>query len=43
VRVVGAQRAVYHRYMEPLASRIRPRTLDEFVGQEHLTIVLMII
>jgi putative ATPase len=22
--------------MEPLASRIRPRTLDEFVGQEHL-------
>ncbi len=23
--------------MEPLASRIRPRTLDEFVGQEHLT------
>src|SRR3989338_4327255 len=23
--------------MEPLASRIRPTTLDEFVGQEHLT------
>ncbi len=23
--------------MEPLASRIRPQTLDEFVGQEHLT------
>lgn len=23
--------------MEPLASRIRPETLDEFVGQEHLT------
>lgn len=23
--------------MEPLASRIRPKTLDEFVGQEHLT------
>src|SRR6476659_8731654 len=22
--------------MEPLASRIRPRTLDEFVGQNHL-------
>lgn len=22
--------------MEPLASRLRPRTLDEFVGQEHL-------
>ena len=22
--------------MEPLASRIRPRALDEFVGQEHL-------
>jgi len=22
--------------MEPLASRIRPRTLDEFVGQQHL-------
>ncbi|MBI4094154.1 replication-associated recombination protein A [Candidatus Kaiserbacteria bacterium] len=22
--------------MEPLASRIRPKTLDEFVGQEHL-------
>ncbi|MEK7093084.1 MAG: AAA family ATPase, partial [Patescibacteria group bacterium] len=23
--------------MEPLASRIRPKTLSEFVGQEHLT------
>ncbi len=23
--------------MEPLASRIRPKTLEEFVGQEHLT------
>lgn len=23
--------------MEPLASRIRPQTLDDFVGQEHLT------
>lgn len=23
--------------MEPLASRIRPKTLDDFVGQEHLT------
>ena len=23
--------------MEPLASKIRPKTLDEFVGQEHLT------
>src|SRR3989344_1844328 len=23
--------------MEPLASKIRPRSLDEFVGQEHLT------
>src|SRR3989338_4215406 len=23
--------------MEPLASRIRPKNLDEFVGQEHLT------
>ncbi|MCO5333293.1 MAG: AAA family ATPase [Pyrinomonadaceae bacterium] len=22
--------------MEPLASRIRPRSLDEYVGQEHL-------
>ena len=22
---------------EPLAERMRPRTLDEFVGQEHLT------
>ena len=22
--------------MEPLASRIRPKSLDEFVGQEHL-------
>src|SRR5437868_10967917 len=22
--------------MEPLASRLRPKTLDEFVGQEHL-------
>ncbi len=23
-------------FMEPLASRIRPRTLNEFIGQEHL-------
>ena len=23
--------------MEPLASRIRPKNLDEFVGQDHLT------
>ncbi len=23
--------------MEPLASQIRPKTLDEFVGQEHIT------
>ncbi|MEK7500947.1 MAG: AAA family ATPase, partial [Patescibacteria group bacterium] len=23
--------------MEPLASRIRPKTLREFIGQEHLT------
>ncbi|MDD3156127.1 MAG: hypothetical protein PHP14_01595 [Candidatus Pacebacteria bacterium] len=22
--------------MEPLASKIRPKNLDEFVGQEHL-------
>lgn len=26
----------YNRYVEPLASKIRPKTLDEFVGQEHL-------
>ncbi len=26
----------YHRRMEPLASRIRPHTLDKVVGQEHL-------
>ncbi len=26
----------YNRTMEPLASKIRPKTLDEFVGQEHL-------
>lgn len=26
----------YNRAMEPLASKIRPKTLDEFVGQEHL-------
>ncbi len=26
----------YNGRMEPLASRIRPETLDEFVGQEHL-------
>jgi len=25
-----------HTFMEPLASRIRPRDLDEFVGQKHL-------
>lgn len=24
--------------MEPLASRIRPRTLDEFIGQQHLVV-----
>ena len=27
----------YTGIMEPLASKIRPKTLDEFVGQEHLT------
>ena len=27
----------YSEPMEPLASKIRPKTLDEFVGQEHLT------
>ncbi|KKW24003.1 MAG: AAA ATPase central domain protein [Candidatus Kaiserbacteria bacterium GW2011_GWB1_52_6] len=27
----------YTARMEPLASQIRPKTLDEFVGQEHLT------
>lgn len=26
----------YNYYMEPLASRLRPDTLDDFVGQEHL-------
>jgi putative ATPase len=26
----------YYQNMEPLASKIRPRNLDEFVGQEHL-------
>jgi putative ATPase len=29
------QRATNRREAEPLASRMRPRTLDEFVGQEH--------
>jgi putative ATPase len=29
------QRAANRRRAEPLASRMRPRTLDEFVGQEH--------
>ncbi len=28
---------LYTATMEPLASQIRPRTLSEFVGQEHLT------
>lgn len=34
VRRVGE---AYTEIMEPLASRIRPKTLEEFVGQEHLT------
>lgn len=29
------QRREAHRKVEPLAVRMRPRTLDEFVGQEH--------
>src|SRR5213595_3553383 len=29
------QRAANRRRAEPLASRMRPRSLDEFVGQEH--------
>ena len=29
------QRAANRRRAEPLAARMRPRTLDEFVGQEH--------
>lgn len=28
--------AVHLSHMEPLASKIRPKTLEEFVGQEHL-------
>ena len=32
-----ANREAYDRSMEPLASQIRPKTLNEFVGQEHLT------
>jgi putative ATPase len=31
----AAQEAENRRRAEPLASRMRPRTLDEFVGQEH--------
>lgn len=30
------QRAAERRRAEPLAARMRPRTLDEFVGQEHI-------
>ena len=29
------QRAEAHRRVQPLAVRLRPRSLDEFVGQEH--------
>src|SRR5580765_4622386 len=29
------QRVANRRRAEPLAARMRPRTLDEFVGQEH--------
>lgn len=32
----GKYRSAYTAYMEPLASSIRPNTLAEFVGQEHL-------
>ncbi len=31
----AAQEAENRRRVEPLASRMRPRTLDEFVGQQH--------
>ncbi len=34
---VDKRREAYTCPMEPLASKIRPKTLDEFVGQEHLT------
>lgn len=35
-RVSRNQSSAYTANMEPLASRIRPQTLHEFVGQEHL-------
>src|SRR5205085_10409419 len=31
----AAERAANARGAQPLAARMRPRTLDEFVGQEH--------
>src|SRR3989338_1978577 len=34
---VCKMKEAYTGNMEPLASKIRPKTLDEFVGQEHLT------
>ncbi|HUU61004.1 MAG TPA: AAA family ATPase, partial [Acidimicrobiia bacterium] len=32
----GEQRAAHRRSAEPLAARMRPRSLDEVVGQQHL-------
>lgn len=32
----GEQRAAYRESAEPLAARMRPRTLEEVVGQQHL-------
>lgn len=32
----GYRRTEYNGFMEPLAAKIRPKSLDEFVGQEHL-------
>lgn len=34
--LTGAVFAIMQRPMEPLASKLRPRSLDDFVGQEHL-------
>lgn len=36
-KVIGELKKMYNAGMEPLAFKIRPKTLKEFIGQEHLT------
>ena len=33
---MNTTKSIFNQHLPPLADRLRPRTIDEFVGQEHL-------